>query len=248
MEKILVIGTGGTIACKKDESIHLDSPFKIIEKYEKSNVEFECASPFFVLSENMSLELWKKLLDFIGEIDFSKYKGVIILHGSDSLSFTSALVGNAFYNKPIVFVASDKPLEEVGANGFDNFNRAVEEILKGIDTVYVSYGNFTVAEKNPVKDGFEFSPKKILVIPAYVGADYDCYNLDGVDAVLHMMYHSATAPPQVKNFVEKCQNLSVPFYFVTDNSVAGYESAKDFHNIIFNTTIESEYAKLLLKK
>lgn len=248
MDKILIIGTGGTIACKKDKNIHLDSPFKITEYCKFENVEFNCISPFFVLSENMDLDLWGKLIDCLNAVDFSKCKGVIILHGSDTLYFTASLVGNAFSDKPIVLVASDKPLEDKTANGFENFNKAVEEILKGLDTVYVSYDNFVKAEKNPILQKAAFTPKNILVINPYVGIEYNSYNLSGVDAVLHGMYHSATAPENVLEFVEKCKKKSIPFYFVTENSSADYESADGFENIIFKSTLQSEYAKLLLTK
>lgn len=248
MNKILVIGTGGTIGSVKGENIHLDSPFKILDYMSFENTEFDCISPFTVLSENMNFELWQSLIDYIKGVDFGRYKGVIVLHGSDTLGFTGALLANMFYDKPIVLVASDKPLEDKTANGFKNFKNAVRYIEKGIDRVYISYDSIYQAEnkealKNPV---FKF--KKILVISPYVGIDYNSYNLSNVDIVLHSMYHSATAPADVKVFIERCKAEGVLFYFVTENSSADYESSKDFENIIFNSTIESAYSRLLLTK
>ena len=38
-----------------------------------------------------------------------------------------------------------------------------------------------------------FAPKNILVIKPYINIDYNNYNIDNVDVVLHEMYHSATA-------------------------------------------------------
>lgn len=246
MNKILVIGTGGTIGSIKGESIHLDIPFKILDYMNFESTEFDCVSPFTVLSENMSLELWQKLINYIKGVDFSRYKGIIVLHGSDTLSFTGALLANMFYNKPIVVVASDKPLEDKTANGFKNFENAVRYIESGIDRVYISYDRIYKVEnkealKNPV---FKF--KKILVISPYVGIDYNSYNLNNTDIVLHSMYHSATAPAEVKEFIKKCKAADTEFYFVTENSSADYESAKDFDNIIFNSTIENAYSRLLL--
>ncbi len=246
MNKILVIGTGGTIGSIKGENIHLDSPFKILDYMNFENTDFDCVSPFTVLSENMSFELWHNLIDYIKGVDFSRYKGVIVLHGSDTLSFTGALLANMFYDKPIVLVASDKPLEDKTANGFKNFENAVRYIKNGIDRVYISYDKIYQAEnketlKNPV---FKF--KKILVISPYVGIDYNSYNLRNVDIVLHLMYHSATAPADVKAFIKQCRADDIQFYFVTENSSADYESSKDFENIIFNSTIESAYSRLLL--
>ncbi|MGN1122975.1 MAG: asparaginase domain-containing protein [Eubacterium sp.] len=247
MKKILLIGTGGTIACAKKDKICLDSPFKILQHCRYENIEFDCISPFFVLSENMSLELWSRLAESISQVDFEKYAGVIVLHGSDTLSFTAAFLGNLFYFLPIVITASDKPLEDKSANGFKNFDNAVRAIESGIDRVYISYDGLYRAEKNEPLQNPAFMPKNILVINSYVGIEYNNYDLAGVDAVLHTMYHSATAPERVKKFVEKCKSKSIPFYFVTENSSANYESARDFDSIIFNSSLESAYARLLLQ-
>lgn len=248
MNKILVIGTGGTIGCVRDDSIHLDAPFKILDYVQLENVQFDCVSPFTVLSENMSLARWQALIDYICSVDFDKYDGIILLHGSDTLSYTGALLANLFYDKPIVLVASDKPLEDKTANGFKNFEAAVKAIQKGIDRVHISYDNIYAVEKNEPLENPAFCPKNILVIQPYVGIDYSSYNLSGVDAVLHTMYHSATAPENVKAFIDRCRAEHIRFYFVTENLAADYESAKDFENIIFNSSLECAYTRLLLTK
>lgn len=248
MKKILLIGTGGTIACVKDSDIHLDRPFKILDYMSFEGVEFECTSPFTILSENMDFEHWKRLIDFIDSVDFSEYEGVIVLHGSDTLSFTGALLANAFRGRPIVLVASDKPLEDKSANGFLNFRRAVEYILNGIGSVHISYDEiYQVPYSDDIKKTC-FTPRNILVISPYININYNNYCLDNVDAVLHTMYHSATAPRNVSDFAAKCKSRGIPFYFVTENSSADYESAKNFENIIFNSTLEGAYAALLLGK
>lgn len=248
MKKILLVATGGTIACIRDENIHLDKPFKILDYVNIENVQFDCASPFTILSENMDFAHWKLLIDYINNIDFTAYEGVIVLHGSDTLRFTGALLANAFSDKPIVLVASDKPLEDETANGFLNFQSAVEGIVNGMDCVHISYdGIYSLKPYNELKNPC-FSPKNILVISPYVNVNYDNYCLDGVDAVLHTMYHSATAPANVHGFISRCRQRGIPFYFVTENSSADYESAKDFENIIFHSTLENAYAQLCLSQ
>lgn len=244
MDKILIIGTGGTIACEKGDSIHLDKPFKILDYVERSNVEFECASPYSILSENLDFEHIKMLVDFIKGVDFCKYKGVIILHGSDSLSYAAAVVANAFYGKPIVLVASDRPLEDSSANGVKNFNKAVDTILSGISSTFVSYNELTKIDAIDGKADLE--NKNVLIISPYPSVCYENYDLSRVDAVLHTMYHSATCPKAVHDFIAKCKSMNIPFFFVTENSSADYETAKDFENIIFNSTVENAYAGIIL--
>lgn len=264
MNKILVVGTGGTIASVKGENIHLDNPFKILDYIECKNVTFDCVSPFSVLSENISLDLWQELIDYLNTVDFEKYDGAIILHGSDTLAYTGALLGNIFYDKTIVLVASDKPLEDAASNAIPNFENAVDFICDRVVGVYISYDKlFRAVRTVSADDNDEFfavgktlepvknstlNRKNILVIKPYVSIDYNNYNLDNVDAVLHSMYHSATAPEEVKAFVQKCKERNIPFYFVTTKSSADYESSKDFENIIFNSTVENAFARLLLTK
>ena len=92
-----------------------------------------------------------------------------------------------------------------------------------------------------------FAPKNILVIKPYINIDYNNYNIDNVDVVLHEMYHSATVPESAKAFAKKCEQKGVAFYFVTSKSSADYESASDIKDkIIYNSTLENAYAKILL--
>ena len=79
-----------------------------------------------------------------------------------------------------------------------------------------------------------------------VDEDIEKY-LDNVDVVLHEMYHSATVPESAKAFAKKCEQKGVAFYFVTSKSSADYESASDIKDkIIYNSTLENAYAKILL--
>ena len=263
MKKILVVGTGGTIASKKDGDIKLDSPFKVLAYAHYSDIEFDCASPFCVLSENMNFDLWQRLIDYLMQVDFKKYAGVIILHGSDTLAYTGAVLGNIFYDEKIILVASDKPVEDENSNASANFCNAVDFIIDGAEGVFISFNKlyravrtvsanardefFAEGKQGDLLSNPSLHRKNILVIKPYVGINYNNYNLDGVDLVLHEMYHSATAPENVKEFISECRKKGVEFSFVTTKSGADYESAKDFENIIFDSTLENAYAKALLR-
>ncbi|MDD6729086.1 MAG: asparaginase domain-containing protein [Eubacteriales bacterium] len=262
MKKILVIATGGTIASVKDTCIHLDRPFKILD-FVNCDAEFECKSPFSVLSENIDLTLWDRLIEFIDGCDIDKYAGVIILHGSDTLAFTGALLANLYCDKTICLVASDKPLEDSTSNGVRNFTDAVEFILSGNNGVVISYDGIKPADCTASADGCDkfivagrpqpkiesphFSPKNILVITPYPNIDYDSYCLDNVDAVLHTMYHSATAPQNALSFALKCRERGISISFITTKEKAEYETSAGFEDIVYGCTIENAYARELLK-
>lgn len=261
MNKILVIGLGGTIGSVDNDGIGLDENcLKILNYTEHKNVLFEGVSPFKVLSENMIKELWQKLIDFLDGIDFSQYKGVIILHGSDTLAFTSSIIANAFWDKNIVLVASDRPTENPLSNAKANFDEAVAHIIKSDGGVYVSYDGIKQANcitSADINDRFrvithapkptgkkKISSKNVLIIKSYVGMNFSAYNLENIDEVLIEMYHSATVPESAKEFVK---SLDIPYHFVTHKMSAEYKTAKDLEHIIFGTTIENAYAMTILE-
>lgn len=261
MKKILIIGTGGTIASTKSDLIRLDNPFKIIDYIDADDIELDCTSPFSVLSENISVDCWHLLIDTIENA--SGYDAFIVLHGSDTLAYTGAILANMFPTKSIVLVASNKPIEDKDANGIKNFNNALEHIKNNNSGVFISYDKIMRASQvvsadssdsfieagEPLEpiDNPRLNDKKILVIKPYVNIDYSFFNIDEVDIVLHEMYHSATAPENVLDFIDRCKARGTEFYFVTPKASAEYESAEGFSEIIFNSTLENAYARLMLK-
>ena len=258
--KILIISTGGTIASKKDDNIHLDAPFKVVHFADENlikGVEFSFSCPYTILSENMDFSHLQSLVDEIKESDSDN---IIILHGSDTLAFTSSFIANLFWDKNIVLTASDKPIEDNLANGISNFNEALRHIKKGEKGVFVSYDGIFPADTITSADGLDkfrqtgksqpkfknpcLAPKNILVIKPYTNIDYNNYNIESADLVLHEMYHSATVPESAKAFAKKCRQSGVPFYFATPKSSADYETSADISDmIIFNTTLENAFAR-----
>ena len=146
--KILVIFTGGTIGSKtKNGWISADDSTKytLINSYKnKSNIDFTCHNPYTILSENLSATQINILQKEIAKNINNGYDGIIVTHGTDTLQYTSTAIEYAFSNTkiPIVFVSSSLPLENKNANGYANFEAAVEFICQKISTgVFVSYKN-----------------------------------------------------------------------------------------------------------
>ncbi len=146
--KILLITTGGTIASVIDDGVVDVKPqgkLLVLSKYREfdPDTQFEVVSPVNILSENVMFSDYKKLINEMMQIDFDLYDGVIITHGSDTLAYTSALIGLLFSSigKPVVMVAADKSLQDESSNGMDNFIAGVEIIKAGKNGVYVPYKN-----------------------------------------------------------------------------------------------------------
>lgn len=148
MKKILVVLTGGTIGSRVEGNI-IDigsrSPYRLISMYEElygKEIEFEVINPVSLLSENMTPDILCLLLNELHKVDYRKYSGVIITHGSDTLSYTAAFAGLLFYHVPVpvVFVASNYPLLQPGSNGLANFACGVDFIKgKPVCGVFVIY-------------------------------------------------------------------------------------------------------------
>ena len=100
--------------------------------------------------------------------------------------------------------------------------------------------------------------KKILLIKPYPGLDYRHFNLEQVDCVLHDLYHSGTAcaidasdSHSLLYFLQRCQKKNIPVFLapiIKQDSL--YDSTRQLQKhgagFIWNMTLESAYAKLLL--
>ena len=148
MKKILVLFTGGTIGSATNDGIidvEREGKYAVVEAYKSAygdDVEFECRQVLNILSENMGFSGWEKMIHEINSIDTALYSGVILTHGSDTLAYTSALLGMYFrhFDIPLFIIASNKPIGEKGSNGLFNFTSAVGLIKegkhKGVFTLY----------------------------------------------------------------------------------------------------------------
>ena len=113
--KILVLSTGGTIGSATKDGVM--SPDKnatalLVLLYESSFqdvAEFDCESVSDILSENVTEPFYEKLINRLLAVDTEKYDGVIVLHGTDTLAYTSSLAAMVCRSLPI-------PVGFVGAN------------------------------------------------------------------------------------------------------------------------------------
>lgn len=94
-QKILVIGTGGTIGAKAGSTITADAPLKILNLYTPpAGVELIGRAAFDRFSEHADLAYLEQLCTYMQGIDYSAYRGVVLLHGSDTLTYTAALLAH----------------------------------------------------------------------------------------------------------------------------------------------------------
>ena len=149
---ILLILTGGTICSFEQENGERASDTHkaetlIVQNYRKSygdGVSFDAHFPLNILSENMTVAHWNRLLDEFRTCDFSAYDGIIVLHGTDTLAYTASLLSLllAGIPCPLFLVSAQLPLTHKQTNGNENFRAAVELITTGnLRGVYAVYRN-----------------------------------------------------------------------------------------------------------
>ena len=118
----------------KDKETGALLPFDMSKIYEALPVlrEFNCELDSFRLdpiidSSNMSPEYWIRLVEVI-EKNYQSYDSFIVLHGTDTMSYTASALSFMLENlaKPIILTGSQLPLGMIRTDGRENIIGAVE--------------------------------------------------------------------------------------------------------------------------
>lgn len=132
--KILLIYTGGTIGMVKDydtgalRAFNFDELLKNIPELRLLDCEISTASfkeP--IDSSNMNPEYWVSLCDMIGS-GYDNYQGFVVLHGSDTMSYTASALSFMLENlgKPVIFTGSQLPIGDLRTDAKENLITAVQ--------------------------------------------------------------------------------------------------------------------------
>ncbi|MEM0481085.1 MAG: Glu-tRNA(Gln) amidotransferase subunit GatD [Candidatus Aenigmatarchaeota archaeon] len=125
--KVLIIGCGGTIASRveyRTGAVYpLIEPYELIETIpeisEIANIHVK--KLFDIFSENMEPKHWKIIAEEIAK-NVENYDGIVILHGTDTMHYTSAALSFMLQNLPIPIVlvgaqrSSDRPSSDSKLN------------------------------------------------------------------------------------------------------------------------------------
>ena len=131
---ILIIYTGGTIGMKQDPVDVTLKPFNFgqilsevpeIRKF-VCRVDTYSFSPL-IDSSDAQPEFWIDLARLIKK-EYANYDGFVVLHGTDTMSFTASALSFMLENleKPVVFTGSQLPIGMLRTDGKENLISAVE--------------------------------------------------------------------------------------------------------------------------
>ena len=145
MKKILLIGTGGTIASMPSEDglvPALSSNELIAAVPELGDIcEIDSFQLISMDSTNIRPGHWLKIAGAIGE-RYGEYDGFVIAHGTDTMSYSAAALSYLIQNspKPIVFTGAQIPLaqrnSDAGRNLIDAFLYACDDRSSGVQIVF----------------------------------------------------------------------------------------------------------------
>lgn len=129
---ILIIYTGGTIGMQRDENGTLvPFDFNSIEKefpaVRHLNVDIDVHKMQPIDSSNVTPQLWTELASTV-QSNYEKYDGFVVLHGTDTMSYTASALSFMFENlqKPVVFTGSQIPMGIMRTDGRENLITAIE--------------------------------------------------------------------------------------------------------------------------
>lgn len=132
--QILLIYTGGTIGMVKDfetgalKSFNFNELLKHIPEINLLKCSIESISfeeP--IDSSNMNPSNWIILAEII-EDNYNKFDGFVVLHGSDTMSYTSSVLSFMLENlsKPVIFTGSQLPIGDLRTDAKENLITSIE--------------------------------------------------------------------------------------------------------------------------
>jgi L-asparaginase len=134
MNQILIIYTGGTIGMMSDPATKVLKPINFeqimdnVPELDRLNCNIKVHSFDKIIdSSNMNPAIWSELAGLI-ESNYDTVDGFVILHGSDTMSFTASVMSFMLENlaKPVIFTGSQLPISAIRTDAKENLMTAIE--------------------------------------------------------------------------------------------------------------------------
>lgn len=157
LPKIVLIGTGGTIASYVDYrtgAVHpalstSDMVNAVPELRELANIDARVL--FSIFSENMDPAHWQQLADAVAEEINNGADAVIIPHGTDTMGYTAAALSFMLGDvpKPVILVGAQRSSDRPSSDASSNLMACVRFAIRGDRS-----GVFVIMHDTPGDDSF----------------------------------------------------------------------------------------------
>lgn len=165
MKSILLIYTGGTIGMKTDPASGMLMPFDFsqieqeVPELAKFHITIDVHTFLPVIdSSNVEPGQWQELALLIGD-NYEKYDGFVVLHGTDTMSYTASAMSYMLRSlaKPVVFTGSQIPIGVLRTDGRENMISAIEIASEGVvNEVTVFFQNMLLRANRTTKYNAEY--------------------------------------------------------------------------------------------
>lgn len=156
MKKVFIIATGGTIA-ESDGAEGLTPTYSIDRLLQsipgcRKSYHIDTEQLLNTDSTNMQPEHWLRMARRI-EALYEDYDGFVIIHGTDTMAYTSAMLSYMVQNseKPVVLTGSQQPMEAPGTDAVKNVSDALLFASQGPGGVYVVFDGDVINGTRAVK-------------------------------------------------------------------------------------------------
>ncbi len=150
MKRILLIATGGTIACAKTQNglaPALD-PSQLLARVPDARgfCQVEAIQPLNLDSTNIAPQHWQLLARII-EDHYHCYDGFVLCHGTDTLAYSAAALSYLIQNtrKPIVLTGAQKPIDQEDTDARQNLLDSLRYACSGDSGVCIVFGGHVIA-------------------------------------------------------------------------------------------------------
>ena len=132
--RILLIYTGGTIGMVKDfetgalKAFDFNELLSRIPELHLLDCQIETISfELPIDSSNMNISNWQKIAKIIEE-NYSKFDGFVVLHGSDTMSYSASALSFMLEDlaKPVIFTGSQLPIGDLRTDAKENLITAIQ--------------------------------------------------------------------------------------------------------------------------
>ncbi|WP_297436989.1 asparaginase [Thermococcus sp.] len=145
MKRILVLGTGGTIASAKTEAgykatLRVEKVLKMAGVERQDGFRVDARDILNLDSTLIQPEDWTVIAKEVYNA-LSDYDGIVITHGTDTLAYTASalsfMVRNV--NKPVILTGSMLPITEPGSDAPRNIRTAIRFAVEDAPGVYIAF-------------------------------------------------------------------------------------------------------------
>ncbi|MDE6241959.1 MAG: asparaginase [Anaeroplasmataceae bacterium] len=154
MKRILILTTGGTISSvpSKDGLVPKNSKDILASVFKEVDATIEIQSILVLDSSNIQPEEWKIIASKIYE-SLHLYNGIIITHGTDTMSYTASMITFMVQNPniPIVFTGSQLPISHPLTDAIDNLHCALAMAKSDIPGVFLAFNRKIIFASRSVK-------------------------------------------------------------------------------------------------